>query len=117
MSKEILECTNFIKVHYSLLPAFDTQNPIEDAFNSGVKISGVTINYINEDFSNGKIIAQYPVFIDYMTTLQEFKDEIYKVSQKLAPFVLESILDDKVFCFDMLLKPQSGCSGCGGCKK
>lgn len=122
---EILECTRFIKIHPSLLPSFACQNPIEKAFEYGVKVSGVTINYIKEDGTDGKIIAQYPVFIDTLTTFDEFKQEIEKVSQKLSPFVIESVLEDVVFSFDMLLKPQNcekgckngGSNGCSGCGK
>lgn len=122
LKSEILELTTFLKVHPSLLPAFDCENPIEEAFKYGVKISGVTVNYINNDGSNGKIIAQYPVFVDVMTTLEEFEQEIFKVEEKLVPFVVESVLNNVVFSFDMLLKPDTctggGCDGgCGGCTK
>ncbi len=123
LKPEILECTRFIKIHYSLLPAFDSNTPVEDAFEAGVKISGVTINYINEDGTNGRIIAQYPVFLDYTTTLDEFRQECCNVSQKLAPFAAESVLNDVIFNFGMLLNPQGGCNackdgtdGCSGCR-
>lgn len=115
---EILECTQFLNIHYSLLPAFDCENPIKAAFEAGVKVSGVTFHYLNDDEKNkngGKIIAQYPVFIDYTTTLEELEEEMHKLSQKLAPFVIESILDDVIFNFGMLLNPHD-CGGCGGCK-
>lgn len=120
LKPEILECTQFIKIHYSLLPAFDTQRPVEDAFEAGVKVSGVTVNYINNDGTNGKIIAQYPVFVDYTTTLEEFRQECYNVSKKLVPFAAKSVLDDVIFNFGMLLNPNSQNNSCncenGGCK-
>lgn len=118
IKNEILECTQFVNIHYSLLPAFDCDNPIKEAFNAGVKVSGVTFRFLNNNEVNkngGKILAQYPVFIDYTTTLEEFEEEMYKVSQKLAPFVLESVSDDVIFNFGMLLNPHD-CGGCGGCK-
>lgn len=125
LKSEVLECTRFIKIHPSLLPSFACENAIEKAFEYGVKVSGVTVNYIKEDGTDGKIIAQYPVFIDSLTTFDEFEQEIEKVSQKLSPFVIASVLDDVIFSFDMLLKPQncengcknSGQDGCSGCGK
>ena len=35
--------TEDISIHYSLLPSFDCENPIKEAFLYGVKVSGVTI--------------------------------------------------------------------------
>lgn len=117
LKSELFECTDFIRIHPSLLPAFDCDNAVEEAFKFGVKVSGVTINYVKENGENGRIIAQYPVFADVSTTLEEFEEEILKTSQKLAPFVIESILNDVIFSFDMLLKPKSSCDGgCSGCK-
>ena len=42
ISNNILEESIFIKLHNSLLPAFDCENPIEKAFKAGVKVSGIT---------------------------------------------------------------------------
>lgn len=110
------EKTKVINIHQSLLPAFANKNAIETAFRSGVKVSGVTIHYVGKTFYDGKIIAQYPVFIDSTTSLDEFEEEIQKVENKLSPFVIESILDDKIFNFGMLLKP-GGCGGSCGSNK
>ena len=112
ISNEILQGTKFIKIHSSLLPAFDCETPIQEAFKAGVKVTGVTVCYLKEDFSNGTIIAQYPIFIDYTNTIDDIKEEIFKVKQKLCPFVIQTVLEDTVFCFDMLLK-QNSCGGCG----
>ncbi len=106
VNEKVLDCTQFISIHNSLLPAFDCENPEEKAFEMGVKVSGVTIYYTDSK----KIIAQYPVFIDLMTTMNEFKQEIQSVKNKLCPFVAESVIEDKLFSFDMLLKPDR-CSG------
>jgi len=114
INNNILESSAFIKLHNSLLPAFDCENPIENAFKTGVKISGLTICYLNIDGSNGKIIAQYPVFIDTTMTINDIEEEIFKVKEKLVPFVAESIINDKIFDFSELLK--NNCSGsCGHC--
>ncbi len=102
-----------IRVHPSLLPAFDCENPIEEAFTSGVKVSGVTV--LNGD----KIIAQYPVLIGINTHIDEFKQDIIDIEKRLVPAVIEAIIEDRVFDFSDLFKNrcshQNGCSGCGGC--
>lgn len=121
LDKETLKYCKFLNIHPSLLPAFPGKNAIKRAFESGVKVSGVTIHHVTEEVDKGRIIAQYPVFIDIMTTLEEFETETHSVEHKLYPFVIESVLNDVLFSFDMLLKPESGCGGncsgggCGGC--
>ena len=116
--KEILRSAQnnefIIRIHPSLLPAFDCENPIEQAFLSGVKVSGITI------LVNNKITAQYPVLIGLETHLDEFKQEIINLEKQLVPAVIEAVIEDRVFDFsDLMRKPCShsgGCSGCRGCK-
>lgn len=111
-----------INIHPSLLPAFKgSKNAIQDAFLAGVKVSGVTIHWVNSDVDGGKIIAQYPVFITNEMHIDEFETEIHTLEHQLYPVVIESILNDKVFDFVDLMKSscKSGCSGdhgsCEGC--
>lgn len=116
LSQQMLECTQFLNIHYSLLPAFDCRNPVEEAFKTGVKVTGVTLSLLDDDGTKGRIIAQYPVFVDFSPQLMNSKTN-WKVVQKLAPFVAKSVLEDKVFSYAELLSNQGGCSGScsGGC--
>ena len=99
----------FIRVHPSLLPAFAGENAIERAFESGVKVSGVTV--LNGD----KIVAQYPVLIGLETHLDEFKKDIIDIEKRLVPAVIEAILEDRVFDFLDLFRSSCSRGGCGGC--
>lgn len=101
---------NEIKIHYSLLPAFDCDNPIKEAFLAGVKVSGVTI-YRESD---KKILAQYPVLIENTTHFDEFEKEMLKTGDILYKKVIECIEQDKVFDFTDLFSHNS-CTGCGKC--
>jgi len=103
---------NDIKIHYSLLPAFDCEEPIKEAFLSGVKVSGVTI-YRDSD---KKIIAQYPVLITNSMHYDDFEKEILKTGGILYNKVIESIEKDIVFDFDSLFSNKcNSCSNCGKC--
>lgn len=104
-----------INIHPSLLPAFKGKNAIKDAFFAGVKVSGVSIHYVVPEVDSGKIIAQYPVFIDNSMRLDEFEEQIHQLEHKLYPIVVEKIMDGKVFDFQDLMKSScSSNSGCGG---
>lgn len=50
-----------INIHPSLLPAFKGAHAIEQAFEYGVKIYGVTIHYVDATMDGGKIISQRAV--------------------------------------------------------
>ncbi|MBI2520164.1 MAG: phosphoribosylglycinamide formyltransferase [Bdellovibrio sp.] len=45
-------------IHPSLLPAFKGGNAYQEAFDAGVKISGVTIHLVTEALDNGPIVLQ-----------------------------------------------------------
>lgn len=112
--KDIKNSFNLVNIHPSLLPAFSTETALQDAFTSGVKVSGISIHSVDEGIFFGKILAQYPVLIGLDTHFDEYKREIFEISKKLYPIVIEAILEDRVFDFTDLFK--SSCSkGCGGC--
>ena len=99
--------------HHSLLPAFNSDNPIKDAFLAGVKVTGITIYYKN----SGKIIAQYPMLIKNESHFDEITQEIKYLAQTILPITIEKILKNEIIDLQVLLKNTGGCSGCkgGGC--
>ena len=121
LPKNVLELSKFINIHPSLLPSFRGQDAIKQAFLAGVKVSGITIHWVEEDVDCGKIIAQYPVFIDNLMKIDELEQEIHTIEHKLYPIVIEKVLEDKVFDFQDLMKSScnngesGGSCGSGGC--
>lgn len=103
-----------INIHPSLLPAFKGKDAIAKSFLAGVKLSGITIHWVDKNVDEGKIIAQYPVFIDNSMHLDEFEEEIHTIEHKLYPIVIEKVLEDKVFDFQDLMKSSCNNKGCGG---
>ncbi len=53
-----------INVHPTLLPAFPGAHPVPDTLAYGVKLTGVTVHFVDEGVDSGPIIAQtaLPVF-------------------------------------------------------
>lgn len=119
LSEETIELGRFVNIHPSLLPSFKGKDAIYRAFESGVKVSGVTVHWVTNELDGGKIIAQYPVLIGNTTHFDEFETEIHALEETLYPRVIDAILKDKVFDFsDLLSSGGCGhCSGgnCGGC--
>ena len=55
-----------INIHPALLPAFPGAHPVSDTLTYGVKVSGVTVHFVDEGVDSGPIIAQasVPVYDD-----------------------------------------------------
>ena len=101
---------NHINVHYSLLPAFQGDEPVKQAFLVGVKVTGITFYYTNPQ----RIIAQYPIFISNFSHYDDVERELAYLEQTIYPLILEKILKNEPFEIRNLL--SKGCSGnCGGC--
>jgi formyltetrahydrofolate-dependent phosphoribosylglycinamide formyltransferase len=80
-----------INIHPSLLPAFPGKSAYEEAFNYGVKVSGITVHLVDEQVDHGAILAQeaFPRYED--DTLDSFKQRGLKVEHALYPRVLQEV--------------------------
>ena len=82
-----------INIHPSLLPSFKGAQAIEQAYNYGVKYTGVTVHYVDEGMDTGEIIAQEIVPIKKSESLNDLYAKIHKVEHKLYPNVIREILN------------------------
>lgn len=122
LSEDVLRAMGrVVNIHPSLLPSFKGKDAIKQAFMAGVKVSGISIHWVEKEVDSGKIIAQYPVFITNDMHLDELEEEIHCIEHKLYPVVIEKLLEDKVFDFQDLMKSScnnrsdGGSCGSGGC--
>lgn len=85
-----------VNLHPALLPAFKGAHAIEDAWNRGVKVTGVTVHFANADYDCGPIIAQEPVRIDEGMSLEELEARIHATEHVLYPAALQLIAEGRV---------------------
>ena len=83
-----------INIHPALLPAFKGAHAILDAYNYGVKITGVTIHYVNNEIDGGKIIAQEAVTINDDEKIETLETRIHEVEHKLYVKTINKLLED-----------------------
>lgn len=80
-----------INIHPSILPAFPGAAGYDEAFNYGVRLSGVTVHLVDEQVDHGPILAQetFPRLAE--DTLETFKQRGLAVEHRLYPQVLQQI--------------------------
>ncbi len=98
LGKEVLDAfpDRVINLHPTLLPSFAGASGIRDAFNYGVKVTGVTVHFANEEFDKGPIIAQEPVVVAEDDTMESLEARIHAVEHELLPRVLQLIVEERV---------------------
>ncbi|MCL6587802.1 MAG: phosphoribosylglycinamide formyltransferase [Anoxybacillus sp.] len=82
-----------VNIHPSLLPAFPGKDAIGQAYRYGVKITGVTVHYVDEGMDTGPIIAQRAVFIEEGESLEAVEQKIHAIEHELYPSVLKTLLE------------------------
>ncbi|MBR5259071.1 MAG: phosphoribosylglycinamide formyltransferase [Eggerthellaceae bacterium] len=85
-----------VNLHPALLPSFKGAHGISDAFDAGVKVTGVTVHLANEEYDKGPIIAQEPVRIEEDDTLETLEAKIHAVEHELYPRVLGIIAEGRM---------------------
>lgn len=87
---------NIINIHPSLLPSFKGRNGIKDAFTYGVKVTGVTVHFVNEKMDNGPIILQDSVKIQKDDTLETLEEKIHKIEHQIFPKAIALFAEDRL---------------------
>lgn len=86
---------SIVNIHPSLLPAFKGAHAIRDAFEHGVRVSGVTIHYIDSKLDEGTIISQCPVVIDSSDTLESFEQKIHETEYQMFHLAVKKIIEER----------------------
>jgi phosphoribosylglycinamide formyltransferase-1 len=85
-----------INLHPALLPAFPGTTSIDDALRYGVKVTGVTVHFVDEGLDTGPVIAQRAVPVKEGDTPESLGGRIHAVEHELLPAVVGSIAAGRV---------------------
>ena len=80
-----------INVHPSLLPKYKGLNAVEQAIESGDKVTGCTVHYVNEELDGGEIIKQAEVPILETDTVEQLTKRIQQEEYRILPEVINSL--------------------------
>ncbi len=74
-----------VNIHPSLLPSFaKTEKAIQKALKYGVKITGITTHFIDENLDEGVIICQTPIKIKENDTFDSLDKKFQKKGRKIV---------------------------------
>jgi phosphoribosylglycinamide formyltransferase-1 len=85
-----------INIHPSLLPAFPGAHPVLDTLAYGVKVSGVTVFFVDEGVDAGPIIAQVSVPVFDHDDEESLLKRIHTEEHKLYPQVVRWYADGAI---------------------
>lgn len=85
-----------LNLHPALLPSFVGAHAVQDAFDAGVKVTGVTVHVANAEYDRGPIIAQRAVEVREDDTVDTLEARIHDVEHELYPEVLRWFADGRV---------------------
>ena len=80
-----------INVHPSLLPKYKGLHAVEQAIESGDKVTGCTVHYVNEELDGGEIIKQAEVPIFENDTVEELTQRIQREEYRILPEVINTL--------------------------
>ena len=94
-----------INIHPSLLPLFGGKgyhgiNVHKKVIESGVKFTGATVHFVDENYDQGQIIAQDIISISQKDTIETIAKKVLKIEHELLPKVLKEICNDKLVWAD-----------------
>jgi phosphoribosylglycinamide formyltransferase-1 len=85
-----------INIHPALLPSFPGASGIRDAFDNGVKVTGVTVHFANEVFDDGPIIAQEAIEVAEDDTMESLEAKIHEIEHRIYPMALQYLAEGRV---------------------
>jgi phosphoribosylglycinamide formyltransferase-1 len=84
-----------INIHPSLLPSFPGKDAVGQALKAGVKVSGVTIHYVDEGMDTGEIIAQQAVPVLDDDDHESLQNRIQQTEHELYPKTIAKLLQKR----------------------
>ncbi len=85
-----------MNIHPALLPSFKGAHGIKDAFDHGVKATGVTVHFVTSELDSGPIILQKSVSVEENDTLDTLEEKIHKVEHRLYPEAVRLFVQGKL---------------------
>ncbi|MGI6328935.1 MAG: phosphoribosylglycinamide formyltransferase [Dethiobacteria bacterium] len=85
-----------MNIHPSLLPSFPGLEGVSQALRYGVKVSGCTVHFVDENLDTGPIILQEAVPVYDNDTEESLHQRIHSVEHRLYPKAIQLFVQGKL---------------------
>lgn len=85
-----------MNIHPALLPSFPGKDAVKDAISYGVKLTGVTIHFVDEGVDSGPVILQSAVEVLQGDTEKTLLEHIHNEEHRLYPKAIQLFIDGRL---------------------
>jgi phosphoribosylglycinamide formyltransferase 1 len=80
-----------LNIHPSLLPAFPGSTPVADTLEHGVRITGVTVHFIDERIDHGPIVSQEAIEVEPDDTEFSLHQRLHDLEHRMYPAAVAAL--------------------------
>ncbi len=85
-----------LNIHPALLPSFKGLRGIKDAYTYGVKMTGVTVHFVDGKMDHGPIIVQESVKIQEDDKLETLTEKVHNIEHRMYPKVIQMFVEGRL---------------------
>jgi len=85
-----------MNIHPALLPSFKGTHGIKDALEYGVKVTGPTVHFVDEELDHGAIILQRAVEVKDDDTEEALLERVHKEEHKIYPEAIKLFVEGRL---------------------
>lgn len=85
-----------LNVHPALLPAFPGTSSVADALGWGVKVTGVTVHFVDEQVDHGPIVFQEAIPVLPDDDWDALEARVHEVEHRLLPAAVRALVEGRI---------------------
>ena len=86
----------WLNVHPALLPSFPGMHSVADALAYRVKVTGVTVHFVDEGIDSGPVVLQEAVPVRDDDDWDSLEPRIHEVEHRLLPRAVRALLEGRI---------------------
>ncbi|MDP9297113.1 MAG: phosphoribosylglycinamide formyltransferase [Actinomycetota bacterium] len=86
----------WLNVHPALLPAFPGAHAVRDALQWGVKITGVSVHFVDEQVDHGPVVFQEAIEVFPDDDWDSLEARVHEVEHRLLPRAVRALVEGRL---------------------
>jgi len=86
----------WLNVHPALLPAFQGPHAVRDALQWGVKMTGVSVHFVDEQVDHGPVVFQEAIEVFPDDDWDSLEGRVHEVEHRLLPRAVRALLEGRL---------------------